>query len=354
MPDPKYVFISHSNKEPDASLLKRLSEYLESQRLSAWYDVDGLMGDKWTRQVGDRLLHATVYVLIASVNSLTSPEVKDELDKIRYEKVHNGKAIIPLVMDDSYFTLIRTDKDLYSVLGSNSDQAVLMSKFTSEQAAFERLGEYLKCYLDEFENNPKDFTTDESGTKLVKYVGTDSIVRIPASITEIGERAFSGNKQLQKVIVHSAVTKIERYAFKSCSSLVAVEGMQGVECCDVTAFKDSGVGDNSIICGVVFNGEVVGGVLTVPEGARVIASGAFNCCDAKQIVFPVGLEHIGAIAFSGSSYITEVEFPVSLKSIGKNAFADCMELKMAIFNGKKPADAELAFENKITIKELYK
>ena len=355
MSEPKYVFISHSNKEPDRSLLLRLDEYLTSQKLCAWYDVTGLRGDKWTLQIGNRIRNATAYVLIASTNSLTSPEVRDELDKIRYEKVHCNKVIIPLVMDDVYFTMIREDDFLYSVLGSNSDQAVMMSKFTTEQAAFERLGEYLKDYLDEFDNNPKDFVTDSTGARLKKYAGTDTLVRVPSTISEIGEFAFSGNKQLQKVIIPSSVTKLERYAFGSCSNLVSVEGMQGVQSCDATAFKDTGVpcdqSNGYTVCGIVMNGQVTDGVLTIPQGTRAIACSSFVCCEAEKIVFPDGLEHIGAMAFKSCPNIKEVVFPSSLKTIGKKAFADCMELTTATFKGKIPTDVEQAF-GKINIREL--
>lgn len=358
MSELKYVFISHSNKEPDASLLMRLDEYLTSLKLCSWFDVEGLRGDKWTVQIANRIRNATVYVLIASENSLVSPEVKFELDKIRFEKLDYKKVIIPFViMDaDKYFTMIRDDDDLNSTI-SKSDQAVIMSKFATEQDAFERLGDYLTDYLDEFTNNPKDFVTDETHTRLKKYIGSDSIVRIPAEITEIGEFAFSGNKQLQKVIIPPSVTKLERYAFGSCDNLVSVEGMQGVELCDATAFSGAQVtcdkSNGYSICGVVFDGDVVNGVLTIPDGTRVIASNAFSCSEAEQIVFPEGLCHIGVKAFEACANIKEVVFPSSLTTIGKKAFADCFELETAIFTGVKPTDAELAFD-KINIKELSK
>ena len=359
MDEMKFAFISHSNKEPDLSVLLRLDEYLVSQNLCAWFDVHDLRGDKWRRQISEKIKNASVFVLISSERSLTSPEVKDELSKILNELLHNNadnkKVIIPLLLDDSYFTLTRSDNDLYSVFGANDYQAVIMSKFETEQAAFERLGSYLKDYLDVFENNPKDFVTNESETKLIRYVGSDSLIRIPAKIREIGEFAFAGQSQLHRVAIHSAVEKIERAAFVNCENLTTVEGMQGITSCDVTAFDGTGVviddSNGFSVNGVVFGGQAVDGVLTIPEGTKTIANGAFRCCGAHTVVFPEGLENIGAIAFKDCSHIKQLVFPKSLKTLGKRAFEGCRSLTEVTFLGEIPADVELAIDKNI-LKEI--
>lgn len=352
----KYAFISHSNKEPDRSILLRLDEYLLSQKLCVWYDIKGLRASSWMGQLGDKIKSATAYILIASENSLKSEEVKSELKKIRDEYIYRKKTFIPFVLDDSYFRLREIDDELYYMFGGNTEQAVILSKFPNEHAAFERLADYLKDVIDEFTNNPKDFEIERNGM-LKKYVGKDSVVRIPASVTEIGEFAFSGNKQLQRVVIPPSVIKIERYAFGSCENLVTVDGMQGVQLCDSTAFKGTGVicdeSNGYRIGDIVFKGHSSNGVLVIPEGTRTVACGAFTCNEAEHIVFPDGLEHIGAMAFQDSTNIREVTFPLSLKTIGKKAFEGCMDLKTAIFTGKAPADVELAFD-KIDIKELNK
>lgn len=352
----KFAFISHSNEEPDRSLLLRLDEYLLSQQLCAWYDIKGLRANSWMGQLGDKIKEATAYVLIASERSLRSEEVKSELEKIRDEHVYRKKMYIPFVLDDSYFHLRDIDSKLYYMFGGNTEQAVILSKFPSEQAAFERLADYLRDVLEVFTNNPKDFIIDEKG-KLTKYVGSDSHVRIPASVTEIGEFAFSGRKQLQRVVIPPSVIKMERYAFGSCENLVAVDGMQGVQLCDVTAFKGTGIlcdkSNGYRIGDIVFGGQSSGGELVIPEGTRTIACNAFTCNDAERIVLPEGLEHIGTMAFQDCPNIKEIEFPKSLKTIGKKAFAGCMDLHTAIFSGEAPTDVELAFD-KIDMKELKK
>lgn len=347
----KYAFISHSNKEPDLGILLRLNEYLTSRKLCAWFDVEGLNGEKWTRQIANRIRNATVYVLIASERSLTSPEVKHELEKIRFEHVHHDKPIIPLVLDESYFELIHTDDDLDDALGSNANQAVFMYKYSSEQEAFERLGKYLGALLNTFDNNPKDFVTVESDNRLVKYVGSDSIVQIPSYVREICEFAFAGQTQLQRVIIPSSVEKIERGAFVGCENLVEVQGMDGVATCDRTAFSGSLVvidaSNGFCLNGVVFGGQPIDGVLTIPIGARTIANGAFTCCDAHTVTLPEGLEHVGAIAFQNSLNIKQLVFPKSLKSLGKRAFAGCRELNKVKFLGEMPTGADLAFDTQV-------
>ena len=58
---------------------------------------------------------------------------------------------------------------------------------------------------------------------LTKYNGKDSVVTIPAGVTEIGAEAFAGKKKITEITVPGAVTKIGYNAFKGCSTLVKVE-----------------------------------------------------------------------------------------------------------------------------------
>ena len=70
-------------------------------------------------------------------------------------------------------------------------------------------------------SNASDFII-ENGV-LIKYNGKDSVVTIPAGVTEIGAEAFAGKKKITEITVPGAVTKIGNNAFKGCSTLVKVE-----------------------------------------------------------------------------------------------------------------------------------
>ena len=60
------------------------------------------------------------------------------------------------------------------------------------------------------------------GNTLISYTGTASVVSVPAGIKTISTDAFAGNRYLEEVTVPASVTKIDDYAFYSCTSLLKV------------------------------------------------------------------------------------------------------------------------------------
>ncbi len=61
-----------------------------------------------------------------------------------------------------------------------------------------------------------------NGTTLTKYLGTDSYVSIPDTVTVIGDEAFSGNETLTSISVPDSVTQISYNAFKNCTALTGI------------------------------------------------------------------------------------------------------------------------------------
>ncbi len=61
-----------------------------------------------------------------------------------------------------------------------------------------------------------------NGTTLTKYLGTDSYVSIPDTITVIGDEAFSGNETLTSISVPDSVIQISYNAFKNCTALTGI------------------------------------------------------------------------------------------------------------------------------------
>lgn len=61
-----------------------------------------------------------------------------------------------------------------------------------------------------------------NGTTLTKYLGTDTYVSIPDTVTVIGDEAFSGNETLTSISVPDSVTQISYNAFKNCTALTGI------------------------------------------------------------------------------------------------------------------------------------
>ena len=99
-------------------------------------------------------------------------------------------------------------------------------------------------------------------------------IRIPSSVREIQEEAFSGYKHLQKVIMSRGVESIGSYAFADCTKL-------------------------------------------------------------KKIILPEGLKSIGSNAFENCKSLEHVIIPDSVEEIGNDAFRNCTNLKTITYRGKK-------------------
>lgn len=61
-----------------------------------------------------------------------------------------------------------------------------------------------------------------NGTTLTKYLGTDTYVSVPDTVTVIGDEAFSGNETLTSISVPDSVTQISYNAFKNCTALTGI------------------------------------------------------------------------------------------------------------------------------------
>ena len=115
-------------------------------------------------------------------------------------------------------------------------------------------------------------------------------ITIPASVTSIGEKAFSG-----------------------CSSLIAVtivgadDGSSALVTIGNYAFEESGI--KSII---------------IPSGVTAIGMNTFySCTSLSSVTLPSTLTTIGKYAFYGCSKLKTINIPESVTYIGEYAFGSC-------------------------------
>lgn len=133
----------------------------------------------------------------------------------------------------------------------------------------------------------------EDGGAVVLPGDYGAEVEIPAvlgglPVTRIGEYAFYGCGELEKVAIPGSVTNVGDYAFFGC------ERLEGV---------------------------------TLPDSVQSIGKWAFGGCKGlKNIKIPEGVESIGDRAFFGCSGLPEAAIPDSVNRIGVNAFFGNSEL----------------------------
>lgn len=341
----KSVFISHSNKEPDLTVTRELYKFLTEHKIDCWVDIL-LKAGEWRSQIGEVMYDATVCIFVASKNSMISKEVAGEIGYMH----DKGKTIVPLVLDKEYYCNPgREAASAIYTFGANQWQAVFLEDQPDQTAAFERLISLLPADIARSENNPADFVYGESDKILTAYNGHDACVTIPPYVEEIAREAFRNNAELTKVIIPPSVKKIGIRAFFGCSNLVAVNGLEGLEQIEATAFDCSGIAPNEennfTFADIVFGGGESANEIIIPEGVKIIADEAFRYGGAKTVKFPQGLKTIGSLAFSENIFLESVVIPASVTYIGKNAFHGCRRLKSVLFEGTVPEGADSAFDN---------
>jgi hypothetical protein len=127
----------------------------------------------------------------------------------------------------------------------------------------------------------------------------------------LGEGAFLGCEQLQKVVINQ--TNIPGELFKSCRSLERVWLPVGVNCIGKLAFCD---------CYALRSIDLS---TLSPEGR--IEDHAFTGSGLVEVTFPTKLESIGDGAFGFCHFLTSVRLPQQLGRLGNDAFKQCLSLR---------------------------
>lgn len=132
-------------------------------------------------------------------------------------------------------------------------------------------------------------------------------VKLPESITYIGDHAFYGCKYITSITLPNSVKEIGVGAFEGCSALETV---------------------------------------VLSENLVTIGNGAFKDCVAvKEISIPSKVESIGYAAFWNCDAITEIAIPESVTSIGDAAFYDCDALAKVTATDKVAEIGKIVFNS---------
>lgn len=136
-------------------------------------------------------------------------------------------------------------------------------------------------------------------------------VKLPKTITKIGDYAFSYCGNLKEVEFQTGIESIGGSAFQSCNNLARLELKSGLK----------SIGDNSFYGTPKFE-EVI-----LPEGLETIGGSAFyDNTNLKRIAFPSTLKTIGYQSFYNCNQLTTISLPTSLQSIPGYAFRNCGSL----------------------------
>lgn len=201
-------------------------------------------------------------------------------------------------------------------------------------------------------------------------------ITLPATVEDIGERAFSNCTALTKVSVNGGgntfgkltelkramfygctaltgifandtqktdifknITAVRYQAFQNCSALQGTYNFENLEKIEDYAFYSARYffpkfGDKLNYIGkYAFYYSGVTNSITIPKGVKTISESAFMSCKSLYgITFENdGVETIDRDAFYGCTNLSSVKFGNRLKTIGTTAFSNCTSIKNIVF-----------------------
>ena len=157
---------------------------------------------------------------------------------------------------------------------------------------------------------------------------------IPATVTSIGDNAFSGCFMLTSLSIPKSVTAIGNYAFAGCTSLSSIDIPASVTHIGDAAFSGCSALKTLDIPNTVSSlGQAAFGgcssleSISLPKSVSLIGDFEFyGCTLLKAINIPQTVRSIGMAAFRGCFSLTAIKIPKSVNSIGRSAFRECPSL----------------------------
>ncbi len=171
-------------------------------------------------------------------------------------------------------------------------------------------------------------------------------VRLPQSVSIVGEHAFEGCRNLSSVTLPDSLKVIGHGAFASCGSLLLDKLPQSLVKIDDAAF---GYCDNLAVSSLPESIVEIGHrafvncrnitITKLPPLLKIIEGGTFQEC-SKMLVeeLPQELVSIGDYAFVNNS-IERMTIPASVRSIGEYAFDSCESLATVTVLSPEPPDS---------------
>ena len=136
-------------------------------------------------------------------------------------------------------------------------------------------------------------------------------VKIPASLTSIGAKAFKYCESLTDIVLSDKTTYIGSEAFAGCRSLTAIRIPQGVIRIEFNTFQ---------------NCEKLSSVI-LPASLLELQNQAFDSCSSLwEVHLPNELKTIGSLAFNRCTSLEKIVIPECVTAIGRGAFGNCPKL----------------------------
>ena len=160
------------------------------------------------------------------------------------------------------------------------------------------------------------------GKVLVKYVGCDSLVKIPDFIEKIGSNAFRDSQNVQCVHIPVSVKIIESFAFASYNmDNRSISGVHEVIFDHNSRLQK--IGDDAFKYSQITS-------IKLPENVEYIGRGAFSWTNLNSITIPAKVKYLGDSAFEYNRSLKELKINSFIPELGKSILKNCDKLERVI------------------------
>lgn len=205
----------------------------------------------------------------------------------------------------------------------------------------------------EWEKPTLVYTLSNDGTYyIVSNNGTDcrSTIEIPATynskpVKEIKADAFKNCRSLTSVKIPESVTSIGEGAFDGC------DGLRSITVADDNPgfLSQSGILYNKVPTEILYVPQGITGSVTIPSGVTSIGNSAFGGRRGLAgVSIPDSATNIGYDAFYGCSKLTSVTIGSGMTSIGDQAFYNCDSLVEVKYTGDIASWCEISGLSQLT------
>ena len=173
------------------------------------------------------------------------------------------------------------------------------------------------------------YKADAFGANIVSntYEDGQGVITFDASVTSIGDLAFTSCSSLTSITIPESVDSIGGAAFAYCRSLTSITIPDSVTSIGKQAFAYTSLTS-----------------VTIPDSVTSIGSSAFDgCTSLTSITIPDSVTSIGDFAFDSCHSLTSVTIPDSVISIGEYAFFGCTSLTSITIGNGVTSIGEAAF-----------